>query len=212
MAASASPTRTSAAPTDPATTADNGSIVPPTGPGVAAGPLPDRDQIPADSGGIPVALYIMGALLVGVGGVILWMLFRQRPQAAAATGFPTGNFATPTGEFDSPPPNLGYPAGRAGAGPRPPMPGSASARRGEPAADRAAAGAARLDPPQPGAERAAEPAPTGRPVGDPGRRRQPAAARLRLTAHVRLTDTKEGRPHRDRPSCFASLPVRATSA
>ena len=105
--AAASPTP-SAAPTDPASP-DNGSIFPPSGSAGAVGPLANNNgQIPADSGGIPVALYVMGAILVGVGGVILWMLFKQRPQPAAPTGFPTG-------EFDSPPPNLGYPVGRAAA-------------------------------------------------------------------------------------------------
>src|SRR5262245_14082307 len=97
----------SASPTDPATP-DTGSLVPPTGPGNAVGPLANNNQVGSDSGGIPVALYVMGAILVGVGGVILWMLFRQRPEAAAPTGFPTG-------DFDSPPPNLGYPVGRASA-------------------------------------------------------------------------------------------------
>ena len=98
----------SASATDPASP-DTGSLVPPTGPGGEAGPLANNNQIPVDSGGIPVALYVMGAILVGVGGVILWMLFRQRPQAAAPTGFPTG-------DFDAPPPNLGYPVGRASTG------------------------------------------------------------------------------------------------
>jgi len=115
----ASPTPTSATPTDPVSP-DNGSILPPTGPG-AVGPLANNNngQIPADSGGIPVALYVMGAILVGVGGVILWMLFKQRPQEAAPTGFPTG-------EFDSPPPNLGYPVGRSSAPTSPPGPSSAN--------------------------------------------------------------------------------------
>jgi hypothetical protein len=138
VAASASPTATSAAPTDPASP-DNGSFVPPTGPGNAVGPLANNNQIPADSGGIPVALYIMGAVLVGVGGVILWMLFKQRPQPAAPTGFPTG-------EFDSPPPNLGYPVGRAGTGPRPPTPASASANLQPTAPLPALRGSTRPDP------------------------------------------------------------------
>jgi hypothetical protein len=126
-AVAASPTPTSATPTDPASP-DNGSIVPPSGPGSAVGPLAnDNGQIPADSGGIPVALYIMGAILVGVGGVILWMLFRQRPQAATPTGFPTG-------EFDSPPPNLGYPVGRASTPSSPPGPPSASSANLQPTA------------------------------------------------------------------------------
>jgi hypothetical protein len=53
------------------------------------------------------------------------MLFKLGPQAAAPTGFPTG-------EFDSPPPNLGYPVGRASAPsspsspPSPPGPSSAN--------------------------------------------------------------------------------------
>jgi hypothetical protein len=120
----------SASPTDPASP-DNGSIVPPTGTGNAVGPLANNNQIPVDSGGIPVALYVMGAILVGVGGVILWMLFKQRPEAATPAGLPTG---FPTGEFDSPPPNLGYPVGRASAPSSPPGPPSASSANLQPTA------------------------------------------------------------------------------
>jgi hypothetical protein len=57
-----------------------------------------------DSTGVPVALYIMGALLLGVGAVILWLLFRPRR--------PAGDAGFPTSDYDVVPPNLGYPAGR----------------------------------------------------------------------------------------------------
>jgi hypothetical protein len=107
----------SAFPTDSAAPGDS-AIVPPVSPG-ATGALANPTNAPQDnSGGIPVGLYIMGGLLVGVGGVILWMLFRQRPQAAPSAVVPGGPFPTgdyPTGEFDSPPPSLGYPVGRASA-------------------------------------------------------------------------------------------------
>jgi len=78
--------------------------------GTAAAPtftLPAKENALAgvDSTGVPFGLYIMGALLLGVGGVILWLLFRQRP-ATADAGFPTS-------DYDVVPPNLGYPAGRA---------------------------------------------------------------------------------------------------
>jgi hypothetical protein len=105
----------SAFPTESPTTPETGSLVPPSAGGVALSPQGASGQIPSDSGGIPVGLYIMGALLVGVGGVILWMLFRQRPAPMARTEPPT----YPTGEFDAAPPTLGYPAGRASAAPRP---------------------------------------------------------------------------------------------
>ena len=51
-----------------------------------------------DSGGIPTGLYVMGALLVGVGGAILWLLFRRHPQAArgAATRRPSYDRASTT--------------------------------------------------------------------------------------------------------------------
>jgi hypothetical protein len=85
----------------------------PTGPvatgGVVAGPTitlePREGTLPAsNSGGVPVGLYIMGALLVGVGVAILWLLFRQRSQ-------PVGD-VYPTADYDVVPPTLGYPAGR----------------------------------------------------------------------------------------------------
>lgn len=55
------------------------------------------------SSGVPISLYAMGAVLVGVGGVVLWLVFRpQRP--VADTG------AYPVAEFDQArPSSLGYP-------------------------------------------------------------------------------------------------------
>jgi len=109
-AVAATPTKT---PTStPKTTEPPGATDPAAiNPAVPSGNFPSlRDKSAAlgsDSGGIPAGLYIMGALLVGVGGAILWLLFRQRPQAAEA-GFPTN-------EYDPVPPSLGYPSGRASA-------------------------------------------------------------------------------------------------
>jgi hypothetical protein len=110
-----SPTQTSAVPTDPAT-ADSGIVANPSP--IVTGPLADKSQIRDDgSGGIPIGLYIMGAVLVGVGGAILWLLFKQRPQAVPAGDIPTGG-------YDPAPPTLGYPAGQAAA--TPPRPSSLS--------------------------------------------------------------------------------------
>jgi hypothetical protein len=100
-----SPTQTTPVPTDPASP-DNGVVANPSS--IPTGPLADNStHIPDDgSGGIPIGLYIMGAVLVGVGGVILWLLFKQRPAAVASADLPTG-------EYDQAPPTLGYPAARA---------------------------------------------------------------------------------------------------
>jgi hypothetical protein len=106
VAASATPTPN---PTDSATP-DGGVVASPSA--LANGPLADNSTHIADdgSGGIPIGLYIMGAILVGVGGVILWLLFKQRPQA-----LPAGDL--PTGEYDQAPLTLGYPSARATATP-----------------------------------------------------------------------------------------------
>lgn len=107
--AGATPTKT---PTSTPGTSDapvtDPAAINPGGPSGAFPSLRDKNAaLGGDAGGIPTGLYIMGALLVGVGGVILWLLFRQRPQAAAV-GFPTT-------EYDPVPPSLGYPTGRASA-------------------------------------------------------------------------------------------------
>jgi hypothetical protein len=109
-AASPTPDPSSAAPTDTATDPAVGG--PSGGQAVPTQPLSDKNAIPDSGGGVPVVLYVMGALLLGVGGVILYMLFRQRQPAAAVAD-------TPPGEFDRPA-SLGYPAGRASA--KPPVP------------------------------------------------------------------------------------------
>ncbi|HEX6869576.1 MAG TPA: hypothetical protein VF163_00635 [Micromonosporaceae bacterium] len=41
---------------------------------------PDEDR----GGGVPVILYVMGAILVSMGGAILWLLLRPRPATAGA--------------------------------------------------------------------------------------------------------------------------------
>jgi hypothetical protein len=77
-AAAPSPTDTSPAPTDSATPYGAASV----SPGIA-GAVPNGGGMSEGGAGIPVGLYIMGGLLVGVGGVILWMLFKQRSQPAS---------------------------------------------------------------------------------------------------------------------------------
>jgi hypothetical protein len=105
----ATPPRTTGTPTTnvPPGATDPAAINP-AAPSGAFPTLQDKGAaLGGDSGGIPTGLYVMGVLLVGVGGVILWLLFRQRPQAAEV-GYPTS-------EYDPVPPSLGYPTGRATA-------------------------------------------------------------------------------------------------
>jgi hypothetical protein len=99
----AAPTTSSPAPTSTGTDVGAGGTgAPPT---FAALPTKENALAGVDSTGVPFGLYVVGVLLLGVGGVILWLLFRQRP-ARVDAGFPTG-------DYDVVPPNLGYPAGRA---------------------------------------------------------------------------------------------------
>jgi hypothetical protein len=52
---------------------------------------------------VPVILYVMGILLIVVGGLILWLLFRRQKPLADAGGYPTA-------EYDQVrPSSLGYP-------------------------------------------------------------------------------------------------------
>jgi hypothetical protein len=71
------------------------------GPSYSLAPLDPQAGTPSTS--VPVSLYVMGALLVGVGGVILWLIFRrQKPLAEVAT--------YPAPEYDQArPSSLGYP-------------------------------------------------------------------------------------------------------
>jgi hypothetical protein len=99
---SATPQPTSASPTAPANT-DTG-LVPTftTAPNLVLGDSQDQNSI-SDEGGVPVSLYIMGGLLIAVGGVILWLLFRRQTPLADAGGYPTS-------EYDQVrPSSLGYP-------------------------------------------------------------------------------------------------------
>jgi hypothetical protein len=68
---------------------------------------------------VPVIFYVLGAILVGVGGVILWLLFRPRPALVEGAGSPTGPYDpmpyVPV-QYDTVPapptdraPTLGYP-------------------------------------------------------------------------------------------------------
>lgn len=68
---------------------------------VSIAPITENQGL-ASGGGIPIAFYLIGALLVGVGGVILWLLFR--PGHALVEGPAAGD--------EPPPPSLGYPTPR----------------------------------------------------------------------------------------------------
>jgi len=79
------PTDANPFPTDSATPYNGAASVPPD----ITGALANNNNTPDGGGpGIPVGLYIMGGLLVGVGGVILWMLFKQRPKPVSGGDFP----------------------------------------------------------------------------------------------------------------------------
>jgi hypothetical protein len=77
--AAPTPTDTNPLPTDSATPYNGATSVPP---GIT-GALANNNTPGSGAAGIPVGLYVMGGLLVGVGGVILWMLYTQRPQPAS---------------------------------------------------------------------------------------------------------------------------------
>jgi hypothetical protein len=76
----------------------------PTGPGVSIAPLGDGGRtapLAGETGGVPVYLYVMGGVLVAIGAVILWLLFRApRPPADDGAYVDTGPAGTPS---------LGYP-------------------------------------------------------------------------------------------------------
>jgi hypothetical protein len=106
----------SATPSRPAPTASIEAVPPPTdsqgGSTVAVAPIAGdktASYTPAGSG-IPVVLYVLGAVLVAAGGAILWLLFRQR--AALVAGHPPATYepvrASPLGYPDQAP-TLGYP-------------------------------------------------------------------------------------------------------
>jgi hypothetical protein len=75
------PPPTSASPTD--TTSD---LAQATGAGPAQ---TDEPLLSSGSGGIPTILYILGAVLLAIGGGILWLLFRRPAEEAATGAYPT---------------------------------------------------------------------------------------------------------------------------
>lgn len=98
------PTSSAPAPTTPPNT-DPGLI-----PTFAGGPSyalanPEEPQAAASAGGdVPVVLYVLGGLLIGVGGLVLWLIFRRQTPALVDVGAP------PTTEYDQVrPTSLGYP-------------------------------------------------------------------------------------------------------
>jgi hypothetical protein len=85
----------------------NPGIVPTfeAGPTYSLAPLPQSNDLA--SADVPASLYVMGGLLVALGGVILFLLFRrQRPGALVA--HTTSQYETPQYE-EVRPPSLGYP-------------------------------------------------------------------------------------------------------
>ena len=72
-----------------------------TGPSYSLEPLEPEASTPSTS--VPVSLYVMGGLLVSVGGVILWLLFRRPKPLAEVAGYPPPGFDQPR------PSSLGYP-------------------------------------------------------------------------------------------------------
>jgi hypothetical protein len=98
--ASAAPTTTPEATLSPDPTAT-------TSQDVGFSPLnePPSQAAVAASSGVPVIFYILGAILVAVGGTILWLLFRPRPALVAGQEIPTDVYDQVR------PPSLGYPGG-----------------------------------------------------------------------------------------------------
>jgi hypothetical protein len=100
----ATPQLTSSAPPTTPPNTDPGLI--PTftaGPSVVLGQPGQGQSAIADESGVPVSLYVMGGLLIVVGGLILWLLFRRQKPLADAGGYPTA-------EYDQVrPSSLGYP-------------------------------------------------------------------------------------------------------
>ena len=47
-------------------------------------PLDQGTPLAAVDTGIPYDVYVLGAVLLGIGGVLLWLLFRQREPVGAA--------------------------------------------------------------------------------------------------------------------------------
>jgi hypothetical protein len=100
------PERTSSTKTTPPNT--NPGIVPTfeAGPSYSLAPLPQANElINAD---VPWSLYLLGGLLVALGGVILFLLFRRQRGPKPAQQYGPTEHATE--EFDQArPPSLGYP-------------------------------------------------------------------------------------------------------
>ena len=84
----------------------NPGIVPTfeAGPTYSLAPLPESADLANDSAAVPASLYVMGGLLVALGGVIMFLLFRrQRPEPALVE--------YPVPAYDQArPPSLGYPS------------------------------------------------------------------------------------------------------
>jgi hypothetical protein len=89
------PTKTTPANTNP-------GIVPTfeAGPSLSLAPLPKSADLVSDD--VPASLYVMGGLLVALGGVILFLLFR-RQRTAALVEYPVAEYEQVR------PPSLGYP-------------------------------------------------------------------------------------------------------
>jgi hypothetical protein len=95
----AAPTRTTPPNTNP-------GIVPTfeAGPTYSLAPLPESADLASDAANVPASLYVMGGLLVALGGVILFLLFRRQRPAAALVEYPVSAYE------EARPPSLGYPS------------------------------------------------------------------------------------------------------
>ncbi len=84
----------------------NPGIVPTfeAGPTYSLAPLPESADLASDSAAVPASLYVMGGLLVALGGVILFLLFRRQRPAAALVEYPVSAYE------EARPPSLGYPS------------------------------------------------------------------------------------------------------
>jgi len=74
--------------------------------------IDQQSNILTNDSGIPTILYVVGAVLLLLGGGILWLLFRS-PKPALTGGYPVVGY--PDDGHPVRPPNLGYPAQPRGA-------------------------------------------------------------------------------------------------
>lgn len=89
-----SPTPSVSASATPSLAPTSGPAIVPVDAGPPVAPLESPQAAGGDKegGGIPAILYILGTVLVAMGGAILWVLIRQRPAPAGAPDHPTAAY------------------------------------------------------------------------------------------------------------------------